>query len=410
MASAPSQPIRIAIIGFSGVIGLRHTSHVLSSPSTTLAALIDPSPTATATARELSPDTPFFSSIASWLSSSSQPPSAGNENHNETHAAIICTPNRTHAPIALELIANKTALGLSAILVEKPLSHDLESGREIVRRAQAEGVKVLVGHHRRFNPYVVATKRILEGGPGEDVSPLGDITAFSGLWTAFKPDEYFADSGKWRLSREAGGGPVLINLVHEVDLLQYLLGPVVRVQGEKTISRRRRGDGANAVEEGKGEEEEDGAEEGAALTLKFESGIVGTYVLSDCVVSPHSFEAGTGENPLLPRARGREGQEVDVYRFFGTKGTLSVPDMTLWTYEGERNWMNEMVAKKVAIDDDPRVPFERQLDHLVRVVRGEEEPRCSGEDGLRALVVCDAVRRVLDDEVGNSVVPSAVVD
>src|SRR5206468_2099402 len=106
-----------------------------------------------------------------------------------------------------------------------------------------------------------------------------------------------------------------------------------------------------------------------------------------------SFEQGTGENPLLPRARTAGGDEVDVYRIFGTDGTLSVPDLTLWTYgERERSWLQEMSRTKLDIDHDPRVPFERQLDHFVEVIRGEAMPMCSGQDGLRAVAVCNAIR------------------
>lgn len=371
----PLPPVSIAIVGFSGLIGVRHLKHVLANPSLRLVALVDPSPKAKAMAEEHG--VPYFPSIGEMLAS---------RDIQRPESAIVCTPNHTHVPLGLELVE----AGIH-VLVEKPVSADTASGAALVRRAAERGARLLVGHHRRFNPYVEAARRALDAGL------VGDVTAVSALWAACKPDPYFYDDPRaaWRLSKSNGGGVVLINLVHEVDILQYLFGPITKVHAEKM--KPRRGDGP------------DKAEEGAALTLRFESGIVGTFLLSDAVVSPHFFEAGTGENPLMPRARRESGEEIDVYRIFGTQGTLSVPDMTLWNYgEGPSSWTNEIRSRKLDLDDDPRVPFDRQLDHFVNVVRGTEAPRCSGEEGLRAIAVCDAIRRALDDENGTVLVSADV--
>lgn len=368
--------ITIAIIGFSGLIGRRHTKHVVDSSFTSLVALVDPSPAAVELAKSY-PNVPLFVSVSEMLDSPTIP---------KPDAAIVCTPNQTHVPVGLELVA----AGIH-VLVEKPISTSIADGQKLVAEAKKHGVKVLVGHHRRFNPYVIATKKAIESGS------LGDVTAVSALWTTFKPSEYFDANPalKWRSSKSQGGGVVLINFVHEIDLMHHFFGPTTRVHAEKTISRRKHAG------------EDDSVEEGVALTLRFESEVVGTFIISDHVVSPHNFEAGTGENPMLPRARRENGEEIDVYRIFGTEATLSVPDMVRWSYgSGKRTWERELIRDKVHIDKDTRVPFERQLDHLVTVVRGEEEPSCSGEAGLRAMIVCDCVRRALESESGTVEVPS----
>lgn len=180
---------------------------------------------------------------------------------------------------------------------------------------------------------------------------------------------------------------MLTNFVHEADILNHLFGRIVRVHAEEIAPQR------NAA--ARQDPNHDVAEEGVALTLRFASGVVGTFILSDATVSPHSFEMGTGENPHIPRVRvGKdgEGDEIDVYRILGTHGTLSVPDLNLTSYgDGERSWNNKLQLEKLAIDTDPRVPFERQLDHFVRVVRGEEEPSCDGKAGLEAVQVCQAI-------------------
>ena len=132
------------------------------------------------------------------------------------------------------------------------------------------------------------------------------------------------------------------------------------------------------------------AEEGVAMVFKFKSGLVGTFVLSDAVSCPWSFEQGTGVNPIMPES----GQ--GFLRVMGAKASLSVGDMERWSYggTGELTWANAMGKEGVPVKKE--IPFELQVSHLVKVVRGEEVPVCSGEDGLRALMVCEAVKRSLE--------------
>ncbi|GAW23354.1 hypothetical protein ANO14919_129120 [Xylariales sp. No.14919] len=401
------RPVGIAIIGFGGLIGRRHTAHVLSNASAILVAVVDGAPGASELAAQLAPGVPYYRSVSEMLSASTA-------NTPPPEAAVVCTPNAYHVSVALELADAGVHL-----LVEKPLADTKAAARTLVDRAREKGVKLLVGHHRRFNPYVVAARNVLTASaekPDAVVGPgVGSVVAISGLWTAYKPDPYFA-AAPWRRSRRQGGGPVMINFVHEVDILQYFLGPIVRVSAEKTPGRVG-SEGGHA----------DAVEDGAALTLRFASGAVGNFILSDGVVSPHFFEAGTGENPMLPRARrprhddleesnegtvereGQHGEPVDVYRIFGTHGTLSVPDMTLWTCgDKPRSWENALEVRRVELDNDPRAPFDRQLDHFIAVVGGEapieDGPGCTGEEGLGVVAVCEAVIEALDDTEGGRVI------
>jgi predicted dehydrogenase len=275
-------------------------------------------------------------------------------------AAIVCTPNNTHAIIAKDLLT----AGVH-VLVEKPIATTIQDGRDLIKVAQSSGKQLLVGHHRRFNPYIAATKKVLEDGI------IGRPIAISGLWALFKPPSYFAAPTEWR-AKSDGGGVIMINLIHEVDILQFLFGPVVKVHAERTTSIR-------------GHE----VEEGAAILVRFESGLVGTFVIVDISPSAHNFESSTGENPTIPQAG------KDFYRVFGVDGTLSVGDMVLTRHDPNepKSWTSKLQEVQIPIGNE--TPFDEQILNLVRVVRGKEAPRCTGDDGLSAVVVCECIKQAM---------------
>ncbi|KAB8070453.1 hypothetical protein BDV29DRAFT_33975 [Aspergillus leporis] len=347
--------LRVVVVG-AGLIGPRHAKSIISNPQTELVALIDPLPNAASTAQQL--QTSYYPTIEAMLQAIPRP-----------DAAIVCTPNHTHVPVSQELLAS----GIH-VLVEKPVSDSIDNGLGLLKftqRPENAHLKLLVGHHRRFNAYVLKTKQMLDAGS------LGQIIAINGLWTLFKPEQYFAPPSDWRRAKSSGG-VVPINLVHDIDIMHYLFGPIVRIHAEKTLPQR-----PTPAHE---------AEEGAALTLRFASGVVGTFLVCDATPSPHNFEAGTGENPLIPKVQ----DGADFYRIFGSNASLSVPDMTRWSYDGrsDKSWNEPLTVEKFDVEE--ATPFNLQLAHFVEVIQGKAEPSCSGEEGLRALLVCQAVQKALE--------------
>lgn len=339
-------PVRIAVVG-AGVIGPRHAESIVRCPDALLVCFVDRSTGAQQTAKAF--DLPLFTSVGELLDSALL-----------VDAAVVCTPNHTHVAISKALLA----AGIH-VLVEKPISTSVPDARDLVAFAKATNLTLLVGHHRRFNPYVVATKKVLESGV------VGRPIAVNGLWTLFKPESYYQPPMEWHASSESGG-VTMINLIHDIDILQYLFGPIVRVHAEQPIAQRGHA-----------------ADEGAAILLRFASGVVGTFIALDSTPSGHSFESGTGENPIIPKT----GQ--DFYRVFGSEGTLSVPDMTLSRYAHGtvKGWSEALVESRVAVGN--AIPFDLQIAHFVRVVKGSDRPNCTGEEGLRALVVVEAVKQAM---------------
>ena len=108
-------------------------------------------------------------------------------------------------------------------------------------------------------------------------------------------------------------------------------------------------------------------------------------MLSDAVPSLYNFEQKDNLDFFLARK--------SFHRVFGEKGSLSVPYFVRWDYgEEERDWRNEILGTKLEVPK-MRSPFVEQIEHSVRVIRGEEQPRCDCVEGLRAVMVCEAVRR-----------------
>jgi predicted dehydrogenase len=236
--------------------------------------------------------------------------------------------------------------------VEKPLAETLGDARRLADAEAAGRVPVLVGHHRRHSGLLETAREVIASGR------LGRIVAVNGSATFRKPDAYFRDA-PWRARR--GGGPILINLVHEIDNLRMLLGELVQVQAMAS----------NAV---RGFEVEDTA----AIGLRFQSGALGTFLLSDAAASPRSWEQTSGENSAYDRHA-----DEDCYVIAGERGSLNVPTLRLRTSEGEASWWSPLSTQ--VLDRGQGDPLARQLAHFCAVIRGEAEPRVTAADATRTL-------------------------
>ena len=148
------------------------------------------------------------------------------------------------------------------MLLEKPITPTVREAETLLKEADKAGAKVLIGHHRAHSPIMARAKELIDEGR------LGQLVAVMGSAVFFKPDEYFAD-GPWR--REAGGGPILLNMIHELHNLRMLCGDIVAVQAFS--SRATRGFPV---------------EDTVAINLRFASGALGSFMLSDTAACAHS--------------------------------------------------------------------------------------------------------------------------
>ncbi len=330
--------VRIGVIG-AGLIGRKHIEVLRSGQAAyTLAGVADPSPDAQAEASELGYD--CFATIEELLDKA------------KPDGAIIAVPNQMHVEAGLKCVERGVP-----IIIEKPVADTVADALRLIKAAEAAGVATLTGHHRRHNPIMRRAAELIRDGA------VGRVVAATSVWLAHKPVGYHDLA--WR--REPGGGPVLINAIHEIDCLRMLCGDVDTVQAADSGAVR-------------GFEVEDTA----AAILRFKSGALGTLLLSDTVSSPWSWETTSGENPLYPKTG------LDSIMVGGTRGSLTVPSLDLrWHEAGEESWWNPLQQKREPII--PADPYYEQMQNFADVIRGSEEPVLSGRDGTKTLATTLAI-------------------
>ncbi|MBT2521938.1 Gfo/Idh/MocA family protein [Arthrobacter sp. ISL-28] len=132
----------------------------------------------------------------------------------------ICTPHDQHAAVAADCLER----GVN-VIVEKPLAHTLAEGRRLVEAASAGRAKIAVCFQNRYNATSQAMHALLSSGE------LGAVTGASATVMWQRSAEYY-QSRPWRGTWAGGGGGLLMNqAIHTVDLLQWLVGDVVAVTG-----------------------------------------------------------------------------------------------------------------------------------------------------------------------------------
>jgi len=322
------------------MIGQKHVELVNANKCCSLAGICDVEPSRETLAAEY--NVPFYQNIDKML------------DRERPDGAIIATPNRLHLAAA-EACARHSV----HMLVEKPIADTLEDAHRIVNLAKEAGVQLLVGHYRRHNSLIQQTRSIIQGGV------LGKLVGVSVLWTLRKPDDYFDVT--WRRSRP-GGGPALINLIHDLDNMRFICGELRQIQAIASSAVR-------------GFEVEDTL----SIALAFENGALGSILVSDAVAAPWSYELNTGENPFYPQV----GE--NCYYFVGTLGALAFPRMERWSYADETNAGWQYPLEKSRHHVPYTDPLQDQLAHFCRVIKGEEKPMVDGSDGTRSLAAVLAV-------------------
>jgi predicted dehydrogenase len=238
----------------------------------------------------------------------------------------IGSPSGLHAEQAIAAVQR----GLH-VLVEKPLDTTPQKIDALIAEADRSRAKVGVFFQERLIPEIAAIKTAITEGR------IGSPVFISGRLPWYRPPEYYTRS-RWRGTRALDGGGALMNQgIHTVDLLLWLFGPVARVLG-RTANRLHR------IE----------VEDTAVATIEFENGALG------------SVDATTAAAPGFPR-------RLEVT---GTEGTL----------------VHEDAASRTAAVADA-TPHRRVMEDFIRAVRTGAAPACDAREGRRSVAVIDAIYR-----------------
>ena len=336
------RPARLVVAG-AGLIGQAHIQRILREPVAQLVGIVDITEAAAEQASALG--VPFGGDLGRMFE------------QTRPDGVVIALPNREHFAAGMAAVRAGVAM-----LMEKPVCETVEQALELTGASESAGVPVLVGHHRRHSPILRRAKEIVASGR------LGRITAVNAMCWLLKPAGYFEGRNAWR--REAGGGPVLINLIHAIDDLRNLCGEITAVQAMTTNVAR-----GFAVEDT------------AGVTLRFANGAIGTVTLSDAAAGPWSWELTSGENPAYPRA------EESCYFVAGTEGALSVPGLEFWQHA---DWWSPLQRERMFEPEAEADPLVRQMRHFVEVARGKADPVLNARGGAQTLRATLAVLEAAD--------------
>ena len=253
----------------------------------------------------------------------------------------ICTPSGIHADQA-EMCAGH---GVN-VMTEKPMATRWDDGLRMVKACDDAGVRLFVVKQNRFNDTLKLLKRAIEENRFGKINMV-HINVF---WT--RPQEYY-DQAKWRGTWEFDGGAFMNQASHYVDLLDWLIGPIDKIQAMMTTTRN--------IE----------VEDTGVMNIKWRKGTLGSMSVT-MLTYPKNLE---GSITILG-----ENGTVKV-------GGVAVNDIQHWEFDKPKDYdkqVNDASYKTTSV-----YGFGHSLyyENIIKVLKGEVEPETDGREGLKSLEV-----------------------
>lgn len=344
------KPVRTALIGCGKVGGL-HAAALTSLPESTLVAVCDSALDRAEAFAGRYGGRPFcdFSKLI---------------RETGAEAVFICTPHPLHAEATV--IAAEAGVH---VMVEKPMAASLADCDRMLRAAEKSGVTLSVMSQRRFYESALRMKAAIDAGRiGQPI--LGLFLMFS--WR----DEAYYRSDPWRGKWSTEGGGVLVNQSpHQLDLLRWFMGDVQEISGQWANLNH------PYVE----------VDDTAVATLKFKNGALGSIVTSLCQ-KPGLF--------TKVHVHGSNGSSIGVETdrgatFIAGVSKIAEPPLNdLWTIPGEEHRLAEFHAADRAqfATIDPVTHYHTlQIQDFLRAIRADRPPLVSGQDGRAVVEMFSAI-------------------
>jgi predicted dehydrogenase len=267
--------------------------------------------------------------------------------HPEVDIVDVCTlPNFRMQP--LELCAKNR----KHILVQKPMATNLATARAMLDLARSSGIQLGVVSQHRFDDSIQFLKKAIADGR------LGKILEADAYVKWYRGAEYFSRpiKGTWEVE---GGGSLINQAIHQIDMLLYLAGPVSQVFGYWQLGA------VHKIE----------SEDVLNALLRFGSGATGV------------IQASTALWPGYP-------ERVEIH---GVKGTAIITGdkLTTWDVQDDAGVDAPVVSEVASGASDPMaisvLPFERQFLDFANACKTGSEPLMTAEDGFRALQLVSSI-------------------
>jgi UDP-N-acetyl-2-amino-2-deoxyglucuronate dehydrogenase len=284
----------------------------------------------------------------------------------------ICTPHPTHAALAI-----RVAESGRHVLVEKPMALSLDDCDAMIQAASANGVLLgVVSQRRLYEPVMRVRDAIVEGRIGRPV--LGTVTVLG-----WRSEDYYA-ADPWRGTWAGEGGGILVNQVtHHLDLLQWLMGPVEEVFGYCANLNH------GYIE----------VEDTAIAVLRFRGSALGSIVVSNSQ-KPGLF----GRIHIHGETGASVGVETETGSAFiaGVTSAVAPPVNDIWTIAGEEDrlleWQRE--DRERASQIDVMTHYHRvQIEDFLAAIQEGRAPLVSGEEGRKSVEIACAIYRSQADRV-----------
>jgi predicted dehydrogenase len=271
-------------------------------------------------------------------------------NHRPMELVAIGSPSGLHAVHGIAAAHH----GLH-VLTEKPIDVSTERADELIAQTQKSGVKLGVMFQDRFKPDIRKLKQRIDSGA------IGKPLLVDARVKWYRPPEYYSGS-KWRGTLAMDGGGALINqAVHTVDLLLWLFGDVVRVQSRTATAM-------HAIQ----------GEDTAVALLEFASGALGTLLATTAAFPgyPRRIEATGTEGTLILEHDRIVAADLRSAR---DEMTVSAPSQA-----------NENVASAVVSDFTGHQAI---FEDFIRAIKENGTPACDGREGRRSIALVKQIYR-----------------
>lgn len=262
------------------------------------------------------------------------------ENEN-LDLVVICTPSGTHADQA-ELCAKK---GVN-VMTEKPMATRWSDGIRMVKACDKAGVRLFVVKQNRSN----STLQLLKRAVKENRFGKIHLVHLNVFWT--RPQEYY-DQAAWRGTWGLDGGAFMNQASHYVDLLDWLIGPIDKVQAMMSTTRD--------IE----------VEDTGVLNVKWQNGALGSMSVT-----------------MLTYPKNLEGSIT----ILGEKGTVriggvAVNDIQHWEFDEPKDYDNEVKEANYQTSSVYGFGHPLYYNNVIEVLRGNAEPETDGREGLKSLEI-----------------------